>query len=97
MMCNPSKCKELISSKKGFSQDIALVNNIPQCRKLPILGVRVLASNVLPKTVKISREPNVELNIHFLYLYSEVAVITLDRDEEWVSSSRLLKIKMEPH
>ena len=39
MMCNPSKCKELISSKKGFSQDIALVNNIPQCRKMPILGV----------------------------------------------------------
>ena len=39
MMCNPSKCKKLIFCKKGFSQDIALVNNIPQCTKMPILGV----------------------------------------------------------
>ena len=39
MMCNPLKCKELIFHKKGFSQDIALVNNIPQCTELPILGV----------------------------------------------------------
>ena len=38
MMCNPSKCKELIFRKKGISQDLALVNNIPQCTELPILG-----------------------------------------------------------
>ena len=39
MMCNPSKCEELIFRKKGFSQDIALVNNITQCTELFILGV----------------------------------------------------------
>ena len=39
MICNPSKCKELIFRKKGFTQDIAPVNNIPQCAKLTILGV----------------------------------------------------------
>ena len=39
MMCNPSKCKELIFRKKGFSQDIALVNNIPQGTELPISSV----------------------------------------------------------
>jgi len=39
MMCNPSKCKEIIFRKKGFSQDNELVNNIPQCTELSILGV----------------------------------------------------------
>ena len=39
MICNPSKCKEIIFRKKGFIQDIAQVNNIPQCTKLSILGV----------------------------------------------------------
>ena len=39
MICNPSKCKEIIFRKKGFIQDIAQVNNIPQCTKLAILGV----------------------------------------------------------
>ncbi|XP_022810059.1 uncharacterized protein LOC111347064 [Stylophora pistillata] len=39
MMCNLSKCKELIFRKKGFSQNIAPVNNIPQCTELSILGV----------------------------------------------------------
>ena len=38
MICNPSKCKEIIFRKKGFIQDIVQVNNIPQCTK-PILGV----------------------------------------------------------
>ena len=28
MICNPSKCKEIIFRKKGFIQDIAQVNNI---------------------------------------------------------------------
>ena len=37
MICNPSKC--IIFRKKGFIQDIAQVNNIPQCTELPILGV----------------------------------------------------------
>ena len=30
MICNPSKCKELIFRKKGFIQDIAQVNNVPK-------------------------------------------------------------------
>ena len=40
MICKPTKCKEIIFRKKGFLQDIAQVNNIPQCTELPILGVR---------------------------------------------------------
>ena len=39
MICNSSKCKEIICRKKGFIQDIVQVNNIPQCTELPILGV----------------------------------------------------------
>ena len=39
MICNLSKCKEIIFRKKGFIQDIAQVNNIPQCTELLILGV----------------------------------------------------------
>ena len=39
MTCNPAKCKEIIFHKKGFSQDIAPVSNIPQCAELSILGV----------------------------------------------------------
>ena len=39
MICNPSKCQEIIFRKKGFIQDIAQVNNIPQCTELPILSV----------------------------------------------------------
>ena len=39
MICNPSKCKEIIFRKKGFIQDITQVNNILQCTELPILGV----------------------------------------------------------
>ena len=33
MICNPSKCKEIIFRKKEY------INNIPQCTELPILGV----------------------------------------------------------
>ena len=39
MIPNPSIRKEIIFRKKGFIQDIAQVNNIPQCTELPILGV----------------------------------------------------------
>ena len=39
MIPNPSICKEIIFRKKGFIQDIAQVNNIPQCTELRILGV----------------------------------------------------------
>ena len=39
IICNPSKCKEIIFRKKGFIQDVVQVNNIPQCTELPILGV----------------------------------------------------------
>ena len=38
MTCNPTKCKEIIFHKKGFSQDIAPVSNILQCAELSILG-----------------------------------------------------------
>ena len=41
MICNPSKREEIGFHKKGFIQDIAQVNNIPQCTELPILGVNV--------------------------------------------------------
>ena len=41
MICNPSKREEIVFRKKGFTQDIAQVNNIPQCTELPILGVNV--------------------------------------------------------
>ena len=39
VICNPSKCKELIFRKKGFIQNIPQVNNILKCTELPILGV----------------------------------------------------------
>lgn len=39
MICNPSKCKEIIFRTKGFIQDIAQVKDILQCIKLPILVV----------------------------------------------------------
>ena len=39
MTCNSTKCKEIIFRKKGFSQDIVPVSNIPQCAELSILGV----------------------------------------------------------
>ena len=39
MICNPSKCKEIIFPYKVFIQDNAQVNDIPQCMELPISGV----------------------------------------------------------
>ena len=39
IICSPSQCKEIIFCRKGFIQDIAQVNNIPQCTELLILGV----------------------------------------------------------
>ena len=39
MIPYPSICREIIFCKKGFIQDIARVNNIPQCTELRILGV----------------------------------------------------------
>ena len=39
MICNSSKCKELIFRKKSFREDTALVSNIPQCTELSVLGV----------------------------------------------------------
>ena len=39
MICNPSKCKELIFRKEGFIQNIPKVNNVPKCTELPILYV----------------------------------------------------------
>ena len=39
MICHPSKCKEIIFRKKGFIQDIAQVNNVPQRTELPIFSI----------------------------------------------------------
>ena len=57
MTCNPTKCKEIIFRKKGFSQDIAPVSNIPQCAELSFLGVTFqqnckYSSHVLAKVIK---------------------------------------------
>ena len=60
MTCNPIKCKEIIFRKKGFSQDIAPVRNIPQCAALSILGVTFqqnckYSSHVRAKVIKANK------------------------------------------
>lgn len=60
MMCNLSKCKGLIFCKKGFSQNIAPVNNVPQCMELSILGVMFqenckYSEHVRVKLMKVTR------------------------------------------
>ena len=60
MTCNPTKCKEIIFRKKGFSQDIAPVSNIPQCAELSILGVTFqqnckYSSHVRAKVIKANK------------------------------------------
>ena len=59
-MENPTKCREIIFRKKGFSQDIASVSNIPQCAELPILGVTFqqnckYSSHVRAKVIKANK------------------------------------------
>ena len=59
-MENPTKCKEIIFRKEGFSQDIAPVSNIPQCAELPILGVTFqqnckYSSHVRAKVIKANK------------------------------------------
>ena len=54
------KCKEIIFRKKGFSQDIAPVRNIPQCAALSILGVTFqqnckYSSHVRAKAIKANK------------------------------------------
>ena len=60
MTCNPTKCKEIIFRRKGFSQDIAPVSNIPQCAGLSILGVTFqqnckYSSHVRAKVIKANK------------------------------------------
>ena len=60
MTCNPTKCKEIIFRKKGFSQDIAPVSNILQCAELSILGVTFqqnckYSSHVRAKVIKANK------------------------------------------
>ena len=60
MTCNLTKCKEIIFSKKGFSQDIAPVRNILQCTELSILGVTFqknckYSSHVRAKVIKANK------------------------------------------
>ena len=39
MLCNQSKCKERISCKRSYNENMTPVHNIPPCTELPILGV----------------------------------------------------------
>ena len=60
MTCNPTKCKEIIFDKKGFSQDIAPVSNILQWAELSILGVTFqqnckYSSHVCAKVIKANK------------------------------------------
>ena len=60
MTCNLTKCKEIIFSKKGFSQDIAPASNILQCAELSILGATFqqnykYSSHVCAKVIKANK------------------------------------------
>ena len=44
MVCNPSKCKELVVRKKNHNVLYSPINNIPQCNSFVLLGV-ILRSN----------------------------------------------------
>ena len=44
MICNPSKCKELVVRKKNNNTQYEQICNIPQCNSLSLLGV-TLQSN----------------------------------------------------
>ena len=61
MICNPSKCKELVVRKKNnntrYNEQIC---NIPQCNSLSLLGVKLqsnykFSEHVRPKLVKANR------------------------------------------
>ena len=39
MNCNSSKCKELISRKKGHTDVYSTISGIPQCTELKIVGL----------------------------------------------------------
>ena len=39
MVCNPSKCKELVVRKKNHNVLYSPINNIPQCNSFVLLGV----------------------------------------------------------
>ena len=39
MVCNPSKCKELVVRKKNHNELYSPINNIPQCNSFVLLGV----------------------------------------------------------
>ena len=45
MHSNPKKCKELTFRKKGYTEELELVHNIPQCRKMVVLGVTFQDNN----------------------------------------------------
>ena len=76
MICNPSKCKELVVRKNNnntrYNEQIC---NIPQCNSLSLLGVK-LQSNykfseyVRPKLVKANRCLHVLRSPNFTYCLS---------------------------
>ena len=45
MHSNPKKCKELTFRKKGYMEELELVHNIPQRRKMVVLGVTFQDNN----------------------------------------------------
>ena len=60
MICNPSKCKELVVRKKNNNTQYKQICNIPQCNSLSLLGVtlqsnRKFSEDVRHKLVKANR------------------------------------------
>ena len=45
MHSNPKKCKELTFQRKGYTKELELVHNIPQCRKMVVLGITLQDNN----------------------------------------------------
>lgn len=56
MICNPSKCKELVVRKKNNNKLYGQICNIPQCNSLSLLGVTLQSNkHVRLKLVKANR------------------------------------------
>ena len=60
MICNPSKCKELVVSKKNNNMQYGQIYNIPQCNSLSLLGANLqsicnFSEHVRQKLVKANR------------------------------------------
>ena len=47
MQSNPKRCKELTFRKKGYTEELELGHNIPQCRRMVVLGVTFQDNNTI--------------------------------------------------